>query len=78
MTYKKLDCECRHSFDRHIPKCNTCFCETYDPAGHNPELINILCPRCKLLRLEKFDRRTYHCIACQYIMLESQILKLIK
>jgi hypothetical protein len=74
--YKKLDCECGHEYYRHSSKCNTCFCEVYNPAGHNPELENVLCPRCKLVRLERVDRH-YICVACQYVMLESQVLELV-
>ena len=80
--YKKLDCICGHDYDSHftgylkicgIPKCK---CEAYDAAGHNPELENVLCPRCRLARLEKTER-TYWCYACQYVMLESQVLELV-
>ena len=82
--YKKLDCECGHGYDCHIfewgPEgfCGKglCHCNKYDPAGHNPELENVLCPRCRLVRLERVDRH-YICIACQYVMLESQVLELV-
>ena len=80
--YKKLDCECGHGYNAHNladykwgPLCSECLCNKYDPAGHNPELENVLCPKCRLVRLEKIDR-TYRCIACQYVMLESQILEI--
>lgn len=77
--YKKLDCTCGHSYEQHASGCNPfCWeydCLQYDPAGHNPELENILCPRCRLIRLEKIDR-TYVCVACQYVMLESQVLEI--
>jgi hypothetical protein len=86
--YKKLDCICGHPAVEHQFKdgsftpCylwdreDTCSCEVYDPAGHNPELENVLCPRCRLVRLEKVERH-YICIACQYVMLESQVLELV-
>lgn len=80
---KKLACECKHTYSDHpanegrvcaVPLCG---CSEYDPAGHNPELENVLCPRCRLLRLERFDKRTYVCIACNYIMLEKQVKELV-
>ena len=88
--YKKLNCECGHSYDDHSEYAQNpcihkpmageyplgCFCTKYDPAGHNPELENVLCPRCRLVRLERIDRH-YICIACQYVMLESQVLELV-
>jgi hypothetical protein len=74
--YKKLACVCGHEFLKHEP-CADCLCNQYDPAGHNPELENVLCPECRLLRLEKLDDRTYICIACKYVMLESQVLRLV-
>jgi predicted DNA-binding helix-hairpin-helix protein len=80
--YKKLDCECKHDYRSHLTiagretSCIECYCSEYDPVGHNPELENILCPRCRLLRLEKADR-IYVCYACQYVMLESQVLELV-
>jgi hypothetical protein len=78
--YKKLDCTCEHDYSRHIggedKVCLSCACAQYDPAGHNPELENVLCPRCRLVRLEKVDRH-YVCIACQYVMLESQVLEMV-
>ena len=80
--YKKLNCICKHSEDSHrllngsYDHCLECPCQMYDPAGHNPELENILCPRCRLVRLEKIERH-YICIACQYVMLESQVLELV-
>ena len=79
--YKKLDCDCEHTFEEHNndtfdARCGGCDCQDYSPAGHNPELENVLCPRCSLVRLEKTDR-TYWCYACQYVMLESQVLELV-
>jgi hypothetical protein len=79
--YKKLDCTCKHSYDSHLRReepleCEECFCTWYDPAGHNPELENVLCPRCSLVRLEKTDR-TYWCYACQYVMFEWQVRELV-
>jgi len=82
--YKKLDCTCGHEYARHelawgskAELCvqGLCLCLEYDPAGHNPELENILCPRCRLVRLEKTDRH-YICVACSYVMLESQVLEI--
>lgn len=78
--YKKLDCICNHDYSKHIggdnKLCLSCLCSQYDPAGHNPELENVLCPRCSLVRLEKTDR-LYWCYACQYVMLERQVLELV-
>lgn len=87
--YKKLDCTCGHDWLTHSSyvKNGPCYskevkfplpicpCTNYDPAGHNPELENILCPKCRALRMEKADR-IYMCPACQYILLESQILEI--
>ena len=80
--YRKLDCTCGHEHSQHI-YCRGygldacwCSCNHYDAAGHNPELENVLCPRCRLVRLEKVERH-YICIACQYVMLESQVLELV-
>lgn len=85
--YKKLDCVCSHRYSDHseyaqrpcIGKIEkypyVCLCYSYDPVGHNPELENVLCPRCSLVRLEKIDRH-YICIACSYVMLESQVLEI--
>ena len=75
--YRKLDCECKHAFENHVTACNTCFCQAYDPAGHNPELENVLCPQCRLARLEKPFDKTYICPQCQYVMLESQVLEIV-
>lgn len=88
--YKKLDCECQHSYSEHstgsgVEPCIAklemypfvCGCTNYDPAGHNPELENVLCPRCRLARLEKPSAKTYICPACQYVMLESQVLEIV-
>ena len=84
--YRKLDCTCGHSYVSHFIGWNIdglmgcgiqkCVCKEYDAAGHNPELENVLCPRCRLVRLEKVERH-YICIACQYVMLESQVLELV-
>lgn len=79
--YRKLDCECKHSHDSHLRRdtfeCEQCSCSAYDPAGHNPEIENVLCPRCRLARLEKPAEKTYMCPQCQYVMLESQVLELV-
>jgi len=80
--YRKLDCECKHTFAEHNndifdARCNGCECVDYNPAGHNPEIENVLCPRCRLARLEKPSDKTYICPACQYVMLESQVLKIV-
>jgi len=81
--YRMLDCVCGHEFDKHICERNDqsdacwCSCAAYDPAGHNPELINVLCPQCRLVRLEKAAARTYECPVCHYIMFERQILELL-
>jgi len=75
--YKKVDCVCGHPYEDHWMPDETCKCEKYDPAGHNPELENVLCPRCRLARLEKPSEKTYMCPACQYVMLESQVKELV-
>lgn len=78
--YRKLDCVCGHAYayhDRGYCEDLKDGCNQYDPAGHNPEIENVLCPRCRLARLEKFDDRTYICFACQYVMLESQVLRIV-
>lgn len=74
--YKKLPCTCGHEFNSHIPGCRACFCATYDAAGHNPELENILCPSCKLIHLEKVDKH-YVCLSCQFNMTEAQVWELV-
>lgn len=77
--YRKLDCECKHTYEEHSTTdarvCTgaLCPCAAYDPAGHNPELYNILCPRCRKVRLEKAYARTYACPVCTYIMFEKQV-----
>jgi len=73
-----LDCECKHTHEEHSTDAQVCTasgcpCTVYDPAGHNPELINILCPQCRKVRLEKAAARTYECPFCHYIMFEKQI-----
>jgi hypothetical protein len=79
MTYRKLDCECKHTHEDHsttddqVCAVAQCPCTAYDPAGHNPELYNILCPQCRKVRLEKADARTYECPVCHYIMFEKQV-----
>ena len=76
--YKKLDCVCGHAFAYHDRGyCEDLLdgCNKYDPAGHNPELENVLCPRCRKIRLEKVDRH-YICIACSYVMLEYQVMEM--
>lgn len=74
--YKKLPCVCGHYFSSHITACRACFCEAYDAAGHNPELENIICPHCKLVRLELLDNN-YICPICQLILSEAQVLEII-
>ena len=73
--YKKVNCVCGQSYEVHMRFPVDCL--RYDPAGHNPELENVLCPKCRLLRLEKLDDRTYICIACQYVMLDYQVLRMV-
>ncbi len=82
--YRMLDCECKHTHAEHQDDTNGaqctsagCTCAAYDPAGHNPELINVLCPQCRKVRLEKAAARTYECPVCHYIMFEKQILELL-
>jgi len=82
--YRKLDCECTHSHSVHHDDANGsqcqelgCACTAYDPAGHNPEIENVLCPRCRLARLEKPAEKTYMCPQCQYVMLESQVFEIV-
>lgn len=70
---RKVDCECKHTYENHTTNCNSCICTEYDPAGHNPELYNILCPQCRKVRLEKAYARTYECPVCHYIMFERQV-----
>ena len=75
--YKLVDCVCGHAYNGHILGCNECIpCTEYDPAGYNPELENILCPNCTLIRLEKLDGK-YACIACKSIFTESEILEIV-
>ena len=85
--YRKLNCVCTHTYEDHSEYAQSpcerktekypyvCTCYSYDPAGHNPELENILCPKCRALRMEKTDR-IYICPACQYVLLESQVLEI--
>jgi hypothetical protein len=79
--YKKLDCECKHTFEEHNndtfdARCNGCECGDYDPAGHNPELENIICPQCSLTRMEKTDA-LYYCMACSFTLFERQVLEMV-
>lgn len=76
--YRKLDCECKHEYADHpndVCTVSQCPCTSYDPAGHNPELLNFMCPQCRKVRLEKTYARTYECPICHYIMFEKQILE---
>ena len=81
--YRKLDCVCSHPNASHWDDGSTacraqnCSCMAYDAAGHNPEIENVLCPQCRLARLEKPFEKTYMCPACQYVMFESQVLELV-
>ena len=60
---KKVNCTCGHTYEQHpLPTCLA-----YDPAGHNPDVVNVLCPHCGLVRLEPFAQK-YVCVACQCIM----------
>lgn len=78
--YKKLDCTCGHGYDCHIDSLycgkGICNCKMYDPVGHNPELENVLCPKCKLTHLEKLNAQ-YICVLCYHVMSESQIWELV-
>lgn len=74
--YKKLACICGHLFDMHVSKCNSCFCESYDAAGHNPEIENIICPQCNLVRMEK-RLDTYICYACDNVLFEKQVRQIV-
>jgi hypothetical protein len=85
--YKKLDCVCGHGYINHseysqrpcVAKVDkypfVCTCYNYDPAGHNPELENILCPQCRLLRMEKKED-IYYCLACNFTLFERQVLEI--
>lgn len=68
-----VDCVCGHNVDAHrIFICATCNCLKYDPAGHNAEIVNLLCPSCRKSNMEKgFD--TYFCYACNYTIPEDRI-----
>lgn len=78
--YKKLYCICGHGFDCHIDSLfcgkGICGCKMYNPAGHNPELENILCPNCKLIHMEKVDKH-YICLSCQFDITEAQVWELV-
>lgn len=74
---KKLDCTCTHTLFDHVLGCQVCSCEVYDPAGHNPELENILCSRCRLVRMERSDDGIYYCPVCSFILFEKQVLELV-
>ena len=73
--YKKLPCTCGHEFLKHEP-CADCLCNKYDPAGHNPELENIVCPECTLARLELVNK-IYLCPVCSLELSEIQVLELV-
>ncbi len=50
--------------------------ETVEFEITQPQILNQICPRCRLTWLNKIeDEPTYFCYACQYIMLEKQILE---
>lgn len=90
--YKKLDCTCGHEYKLHLnsdgKECSCLAiditkndyyadkCHKYNPAGHNPELENILCPNCKLIHLEKIDKH-YICLSCQFDITEAQVWELV-
>ncbi|MGH7974890.1 MAG: hypothetical protein ACREBR_05145 [bacterium] len=74
--YRKLDCLCSHEFYSHKPTCGLCSCPDYEANGHNPELENIVCPRCSLTRLEKVDD-LYICVACSKTLTERQVWGLV-
>lgn len=74
--YRKVTCICFHAYEDHPMGCNFCLCNGYNPAGHNPDLENVLCPMCRLVHLEKTDD-TYVCISCGHVMTEKQVLELV-
>lgn len=84
--YKKLNCVCNHGFDCHIfePEyeqqgfCGKgiCNCLSYDPTGHNPELENVLCPKCRLARMERSKDSIYYCVVCNFILFERQVMEM--
>lgn len=89
--YKKLDCICGHEelthhyvmhaggYDSDDMCSKNCLCEAYDASGKNPDVYNIICPRCHLSWMNKIINETvYFCYACSFILFESQIKILLK
>lgn len=81
--YKKLDCICGHEHFQHmycrgyaLDAC-WCSCNHYDPAGHNPELENVLCPACRKVRMEKSKDSIYYCVICSFTLFDWQIKELV-
>ena len=78
--YRKLECTCGDSYFLHeeFDRCQQggCACTSYDPAGHNPELENVLCPNCKLVYLQRSNKQ-YICFACQHTMTEAQVFVIV-
>lgn len=86
MLLEKVDCVCGHGYDIHSsysenkPCCSkeieapfpVCPCTEYDPAGHNPELINVMCPACRLSLMDKGDR-FYFCYGCGHTLFDKQV-----
>ena len=78
---KLLDCTCSHEESDHLcwsPEsqgfsCDNCSCKKYDPNGHNPEVLNFICPQCRLTWLVPLNEKTYYCCACNYVAFEKQI-----
>lgn len=85
--YKKLPCVCGHEYNGHSTNSGVCIyktekypficlCTKYDPAGHNPELENVLCPGCKLTHLELFEKN-YICLLCNCVLSEARVLEMV-
>lgn len=78
--YKKLACLCSHAEDRHrcgpTNICLDCTCFGYDPAGHNPELENVICPQCKLTHLEKLGTQ-YICVLCHLVLSQAKVWEIV-
>lgn len=72
---QQVDCMCGHDVEAHrIFICAVCNCKKYDPAGHNPDLINIVCPACHMVRMEREQQfGIYFCVACNYVIPEDRI-----
>jgi hypothetical protein len=79
--YKKLPCVCGHTEGQHkcgpTSVCLDCHCFEYDPAGHNPELENLMCTRCGLARFEKPIANLYVCPQCGYAVSEAVVLRIV-